>query len=122
MDVGRQPGGVTHLGLLPELRLLLSGTWSLLSVGVSEAEADDDWDDTDSLLPIDVSSAARLGASPAAHTGGGGGGESLTVFTWKHSEGKRTRSIWGLLMIVRLIKHMNNLSTRVQTARQQGNL
>lgn len=72
MDLGRQPGGVTHLGLLPELRLLLSGTWSLLSVGVSEAEADDDWDDTDSLLPIDVSSVARLGASPTEDTGGGG--------------------------------------------------
>lgn len=52
--------------LLPELRLLLSGAWSVLSVGVSEAEADDDWDDTDSLLPIDVSSAVRLEPSPTA--------------------------------------------------------
>lgn len=108
MDLGRQPGGVTHLGLLPELRLLLSGTWSLLSVGVSEAEAEDDWDDTDSLLPIDVSSVARLGVSPAEENGGGGG-ESLTVFTLIQSRVRKknkikTRSIWGLLMIARLIK------------------
>lgn len=71
MDSGRRPGRDTHLGLLPELRLLLSGTWSLFSAGVSEAEADDDWDDTDSLLPIDVSSVARLGAWPAADTDAG---------------------------------------------------
>lgn len=75
--------------LLPELRLLLSGTWSLLSVGVSEAEADDDCDDTDSLLPIDVSSVARLEASPTEDTGGGGGGggESSTAFTLIRSRG-----------------------------------
>lgn len=77
-DLLRQPGGDTHLGLLPELRLLLRGTWSLLSVGVSEAEADDDWDDTDSLLPIDVSSVARLGASPAGDTDRG---DPLAAFT-----------------------------------------
>lgn len=79
MDLLRQPGGDTHLGLLPELRLLLSGTWSLLSVGVSEAEADDDWDDIDSLLPIDVSSVARLGASPAEDTDRGGFVSSFSV-------------------------------------------
>lgn len=50
--------------MLPELRLVLSGAWSLLSVDISEAEADDDWDDTDSLLPIDVSSVVRLELSP----------------------------------------------------------
>ncbi|TNN89550.1 hypothetical protein EYF80_000153 [Liparis tanakae] len=44
----------TDLELLPELRLVLSGTWSLFSAGISEAEADDDWDDTDSLLPIEI--------------------------------------------------------------------
>lgn len=43
---------------------MLSGAWSLLSVDISEAEADDDWDDTDSLLPIDVSSVVRLELSP----------------------------------------------------------
>lgn len=47
---------------------MASGTWSLFSVAVSEAEADDDWDDTDSLLPIDVSSVARLELSPTADT------------------------------------------------------
>lgn len=47
---------------------MLSGAWSLLSGGVSEAEADDDWDDTDSLLPIDVSSVVRLELSPTADT------------------------------------------------------
>lgn len=52
--------------MLPELRLVLSGAWSLLSVGISEAEADDDWEDTDSLLPIDVSSVVKL--SPTADT------------------------------------------------------
>lgn len=83
--------------LLPELRLLLSGTWSLLSVGVSEAEADDDCDDTDSLLPIDVSSVVRLEASPTEDTGGGGGGESLTAFTLIRSKGKKTGSIRGLI-------------------------
>lgn len=84
--------------LLPELRLLLSGTWSLLSVGVSEAEADDDCDDTDSLLPIDVSSVARLEASPTEDTGGGGGGgESLTTFTLIRRKGKKKRSIRGLI-------------------------
>ena len=58
---------ITHLELLPELRLALSGTWSLFS-GASEAEADDDWDDTDSLLPIDVSSVARLELSATTDT------------------------------------------------------
>lgn len=54
--------------LLPELRLAFIGAWSLFSVGVSEAEADDDWDDTDSLLPIDVSSVVKLEPSPTADT------------------------------------------------------
>lgn len=54
--------------MLPELRLVLSGAWSLLSVGISEAEADDDWEDTDSLLPIDVSSVVKLELSPTADT------------------------------------------------------
>ena len=47
---------------------MLSVAWSAFSVGISGAEADDDWDDTDSLLPIDVSSAARLEPSPTADT------------------------------------------------------
>lgn len=47
---------------------MLSGVWSLFSGGVSETEADDDWDDTDSLLPIDVSSVVRLELSPTADT------------------------------------------------------
>lgn len=54
--------------LLPELRLVASGTWSLFSVVVSEVEADDDWDDTDSLLPIDVSSVARPEPPPSPDT------------------------------------------------------
>lgn len=57
---------ISHLELLPELRLAHSGAWSVFSEGVSEAEADDDWDETDSLLPIDVSSVARLELSPTA--------------------------------------------------------
>lgn len=48
---------------------MLSGAWSVFSVVVSEAEADDDWDDTDSLLPIEVSSVVRLELSPTADTG-----------------------------------------------------
>ncbi len=53
---------------LPELRPVLTGLWSLFSIGTSEAEADDDWDDTDSLLPIDVSSVVRMELSPTADT------------------------------------------------------
>lgn len=56
------------LELLPEQSVVLSGAWSLLSVDVSEADAEDDWDDTDSLLPIDVSSVARLELLPTADT------------------------------------------------------
>ncbi len=47
---------------------MLSGAWSVFSVVISEAEADDDWDDTDSLLPIEVSSVVRLELSPTADT------------------------------------------------------
>lgn len=50
--------------LLPELRLVVSVGWSAFSS--SEVEADDDWDDTDSLLPIEVSSAVKTEPSPAA--------------------------------------------------------
>lgn len=58
----------TYLGLLPVLRLVLSGAWSHFSGGISEVEADDDWDDTDSLLLSDVSSAVRQEPSPTVDT------------------------------------------------------
>lgn len=48
--------------------MVLSGVCSLASVGVSEAEADDDCEDTDSLLPINVSSVLILELSPTADT------------------------------------------------------
>lgn len=48
------------------LRLELSGGWSPFSAAISEADADDDCDDTDSLLPIEVSSVARLELSAIA--------------------------------------------------------
>lgn len=58
---------LTHL-LLPVLRLQHSGACSLLSVGrsVGVSEAEDDCEDTDSLLPIDVSSVVMLELSPTA--------------------------------------------------------
>lgn len=56
---------MTHLELHPELRQALSRVCSLFSGGVSEVDADDDWDDTDSLLPIEVSSVARLKSATA---------------------------------------------------------
>lgn len=60
---------LTHL-LLPELRLEHSGACSPLSVGLSVgvSEAEDDWEDTDSLLPIDVSSVVMLELSPTTDT------------------------------------------------------
>lgn len=60
---------LTHL-LLPELRLQHSGACSLLSMGLSVgvSEAEDDWEDTDSLLPIDISSVVMLELSPTDDT------------------------------------------------------
>lgn len=45
-----------------------SGACSLPSAGVSGAEAEDDCEDTDSLLPVNVSSVVMLELSPAAGT------------------------------------------------------
>lgn len=55
---------------MPELMLQHSGACSLLSMGLSVgvSEAEDDCEDTDSLLPIDVSSMVMLALSPTADT------------------------------------------------------
>ena len=50
---------VTYLELLAVLKVVLRGAWSFFSMGVSEADAEDECEDTDSLLPIDVSSNIR---------------------------------------------------------------
>lgn len=61
-------GGEAHPWLLLELRVVLRGVWSAFSGGVSEADAVDDWEDTDSLLPMDPSSGAELGQPPVCDT------------------------------------------------------
>ena len=73
--MGVERGGGAHPRLLLELRVVLRGVWSAFSGGVSEADAVDDWEDTDSLLPMEPSSGAELG-QPVCDTEEGEGRET----------------------------------------------
>lgn len=101
---------MTHLELLPELRVVHSGAWSGFSEAVSEAEADDDWDETDSLLPIDVSSVAWLELSPTADAEMQKTLLLSTASFYSFSATVKDAAYSGFLMIACLIKQLNNLS------------